>query len=458
MSIAVVILAAGMGTRMKSDLPKVLHRLCGRPMLAYVVDAARELTGTRPLVVVGHRAELVRQALGDSANPVVQEPQLGTGHAVMQAQTALEGQADTVLVLYGDTPFITVETLRAMLDRHAREQATATILTFRPPDPLRLGRIVRDDAGHVRAIVEFKEATPEQLAIREVNSGILCFRADWLWSHIASLPVKHGERYLTDLVEIAVAEDGDGAEGGTAVSGAVAALEADADEVMGIDDRARLAWAEAKMRAQINERLMLSGVTMVDPATTYIEASVTIGADTIIQPNTHLRGKTVIGRECSIGPDTIISDSTLGDRCKVQASVFEGATLEDDVDVGPFAHLRKGAYLCKHVHMGNFGEVKNSRLGPGAKMGHFSYLGDADVGAEVNVGCGTITCNFDGVNKHKTVIGEGAFIGSDSMLVAPVNIGKRAKTGAGSVVTHDVPDGAVAYGVPARVKKTNDKG
>ena len=447
MSVAVVILAAGMGTRMKSDLPKVLHRLCGRPMLAYVVDAARELTGTRPLVIVGHRAELVRQALGDSADSVVQEPQLGTGHAVMQAQAALEGKADTVLVLYGDTPFITVETLRAMLDHHTREQATATILTFRPLDPLRLGRIVRDDASHVRAIVEFKEAIPDQLAIREANSGILCFRADWLWSHLASLPVKHGEQYLTDLVEMAMAE------GGAAVSGAVAALEADADEVMGIDDRARLAWAEAKMSARINEQLMLFGVTMIDPATTYVEASVTVGADTVILPNTHLRGKTAIGRECSIGPNTIISDSAIGDRCKVQSSVFEGATLEDDVDVGPFAHLRKGAYLCRHVHMGNFGEVKNSRLGPGAKMGHFSYLGDADVGAQANIGCGTITCNFDGVNKHKTVIGEGAFIGSDTMLVAPVNIGKRAKTGAGSVVTHDVPDDAVAYGVPARVRK-----
>jgi bifunctional UDP-N-acetylglucosamine pyrophosphorylase/glucosamine-1-phosphate N-acetyltransferase len=407
-----------------------------------VVDAARELTGTRPLVVVGHRTELVRQTLGDASEPVVQEPQLGTGHAVMQAQTVLEGKADIVLVLYGDTPFITVETLHAMLERHEQENACATLLTFRPPDPLRLGRIVRDDAGHIRAIVEFKEATPDQLAIREVNSGILCFRADWLWSHIASLPVKHGERYLTDLVEMAAAQDG-----------AVAALESDADEVMGIDDRARLAWAEAKMRARINERLMLSGVTMIDPATTYVEAIVTIGSDTVIQPNTHLRGKTVIGRECSIGPNAIISDSAIGDRCKVQASVFESATLEDDVDVGPFAHLRKGAYLCRHVHMGNFGEVKNSRLGPGAKMGHSSYLGDADVGAEVNIGCGTITCNFDGVNKHKTVIGEGAFIGSDTMLVAPVNIGKGAKTGAGSVVTHDVPDDAVAYGVPARVQK-----
>jgi bifunctional UDP-N-acetylglucosamine pyrophosphorylase/glucosamine-1-phosphate N-acetyltransferase len=351
-----------------------------------------------------------------------------------------------VLVLYGDTPFITVETLRAMLDHHARERAVATILTFRPPDPLRLGRIIRDESGHVRAVVEFKEATPEQLAIREVNSGILCFQAEWLWSHIASLPVKHGERYLTDLVEIA-------ANGGSGV----AALEADADEVMGIDDRARLAWAEAKMRARINEQLMLSGVTMIDPATIYVEAGVVIGTDTVIHPNTHLRGKTVIGRECSIGPNTILSDSTLGDRCEVKTSVFEGATLEDDVDVGPFAHLREGAYLCRHVHMGNFGEVKNSRLGPGVKMGHFSYLGDADVGAEVNIGCGTITCNFDGVDKHKTVIGEGAFIGSDTMLVAPVTVGKGAKTGAGSVVTHDVPDGAVVYGVPARVTKTKDE-
>jgi bifunctional UDP-N-acetylglucosamine pyrophosphorylase/glucosamine-1-phosphate N-acetyltransferase len=411
-------------------------------MLAYVVDTARELTGTLPLVVVGHRADLVRQALGNTKS-VVQEPQLGTGHAVMQAQAALDDQADTVLVLYGDTPFITVETLRAMLDHHARERAVATILTFRPPDPLRLGRIVRDASGHVRAIVEFKEATLEQLAIREVNSGILCFRAEWLWSHIASLPVKHGERYLTDLVEMAVTN-----------GRAVAALEADADEVMGIDDRARLAWAEAKMRGRINEQLMLSGVTMIDPATTYVEASVTIGVDTVIHPNTHLRGKTVIGRECSIGPNTIISNSIIGDRCEVETSVFEGATLEDDVDVGPFAHLRKGAYLCRHVHMGNFGEVKNSRLGPGAKMGHFSYLGDAEVGAEVNLGCGTITCNFDGVNKHKTVIGEGAFIGSDTMLVAPVTVGKAAKTGAGSVVTHDVPDDAVVYGVPARAKRT----
>lgn len=443
MSTAVVILAAGMGTRMKSDLPKVLQRVCGRPMVSYVVDVAHQLAGTRPWVVVGYRADLVRQALRETAEFVVQEPQLGTGHAVLQAQPALEGKADTVLVLYGDTPFIAVETLVAMLERHAREQAVATLLTFRPPDPLRLGRIVRDESGHVRAVVEFKEATSRQLAIREVNSGILCFHSDWLWSRIGNLPVKHGELYLTDLVEMAVAE------GLT-----VAAMEASMDQVMGIDDRVRLAWAEAHMRSQVNERLMLSGVTMIDPATTYIEAGVTIGVDTVIHPNTHLRGNTVVGRECSIGPNTIISDSTLGDRCEVKASVFEGATLEDDVGVGPFAHLRKGAYLCRGVHMGNFGEVKNSRLGPGAKMGHFSYLGDADVGANVNIGCGTITCNYDGVNKHKTVIGEGAFIGSDTMLVAPVNVGRGAKTGAGSVVTHNVPDGAVAYGVPARVKQT----
>ena len=445
MSTVVVILAAGMGTQMKSNLPKALHRVCGRPMVAYVVDAARKLTGTRPLVVVGHGAELVRQALGDLADTVFQEPQLGTGHAVMQARAALEGKADTVLVVYDDTPFISIETLRAMLDRHTSENAAATILSFRPPDPLRFSRIVRNEAGHVQAIVEFAKATPEQRAIRECNSGIKCFQADWLWSHIEQLPVKHGEQYLTDLVELAVAE-----------GRAIAASEADPDEVMGIDNRARLAWAEAKLRARINEQLMLSGVTMTDPATTYIEASVTIGTDTIILPNTHLRGRTVIGRACEIGPNAVIEDSVMGDRCVVKASFFEGATLEDDVAVGPFAHLRKGAHLCSHVHMGNFGEVKNSRLGPGAKMGHFSYVGDADVGAEVNISCGVITCNYDGKNKHKTVIGEGAFIGSDTLLRAPVTIGKDAVTGAGSVVTHDVPDGALAYGVPARVQPTKE--
>ena len=443
MSVAVVMLAAGMGTRMKSDLPKVLHRVCGRPMVAFVVDAARELTGTRPLVVVGYSAEQVRQALAESADIVVQEPQRGTGHAMLQARSMLEGRTDTVLVVYGDTPFISAETLRAMLERHTSENARVTLLTFRPPDPLRFGRIVRNKAGHVRAIVEFREATSEQKAILECNSGIQCFQAEWLWSHIEQLPVKHGEQYLTDLVELAVAE------GRT-----VATLDADPDQVMGLDDRARLAWAETEMRARINEQWMLAGVTMLDPATTYIEASVTLGADTIVLPNTHLRGKTVIGRACKIGPNAVIEDSVIGDRCIVKASFFEGATLEDDVDVGPFAHLRKGAYLCRHVHMGNFGEVKNSRLGPGAKMGHFSYLGDADVGADVNISCGVITCNYDGQNKHKTVIGEGAFIGSDTLLRAPVTIGKNAVTGAGSVVTHDVPDGALAYGVPARLKET----
>jgi len=409
-------------------------------MVAYVVDAAYALTGTRPLVVVGHGAEQVRQALGETAEFVVQEPQLGTGHAVAQTRAALEGKADNVLVLYGDTPFIGVETLHAMLDQHARQQAVITLLTFCPPDPLRLGRIVRDEAGRVRAIVEFKEATPEQLAIREVNSGILCFQAGWLWAHLDHLSFKHGEQYLTDLVEIAVRE------GCT-----VATQQAAADEVMGIDDRVRLAWAEATMRVRINERLMLSGVTLIDPATTYIEADVTVGMDTIIHPNTHLRGKTFIGRDCSIGPNTVISNSTIGDRCVVKASMLEDATLEDNVHVGPFAHLRNGAYLCHDVYMGNFGEVKNSRLGPGVKMGHFSYVGDAEVGADVNIGCGMVTCNFDGVKKHKTVIGEGAFIGSDTMLIAPVTVGKGARTGAGSVVTRDVPDGAVAVGVPARI-------
>ncbi len=439
MSIAVVILATRMGTRMKSDLPTALHHVCGRPMVEYVVDAARQLTGARSLVVVSHNVEQAEKALGSA--DIVQVPQMGAGHAMLQVRAVLEGKADIILVVHGDTPFISVETLKAMLDYHVRENAAASLLTCCSPDPLRFGHIVRDSAGHVQAVVELDGAVPEQETGRECSSAIQCFQADWLWSHIEQLPVKRGEQHLSDLVEMAVAE-----------RRTVAALNSDSDEVLGIDDRARLAWAETRMRARINERLMLSGVTMIDPATTYAEASVTIGMDTVILPNTHLRGQTIIGRECKIGPNAVIEDSVIGDRCVVKASFFEGATLEDDVDVGPFAHLRKGAYLCRHVHMGNFGEVKNSRLGPGTKMGHFSYLGDADVGEDVNISCGVITCNYDGKNKHKTVIGPGAFVGSDTMLRAPVTIGKNAITGAGSVVTHDVPDGALAYGVPARVR------
>jgi bifunctional UDP-N-acetylglucosamine pyrophosphorylase/glucosamine-1-phosphate N-acetyltransferase len=443
LKLSTVILAAGQGTRMKSDLPKVLHPIAGRPMASYVIDTAFALGDQRPTLVVGYRADQVRALIGERVGYVDQTEQLGTGHAVMQARAALESQGDTVLVLYGDTPFVRAETLRALLDHHAQAEATITLLTFRPDDPLRYGRIIRSGSGRVVNIVEYNEATPEQLTIREVNSGILCFKADWLWSHLDQLQPKHGqgEYYLTDLVALAASQ-----------VQTIATREADVDEVGGVDDRARLAWAERLLRDRVNERLMLAGVTLIDPAATYIDAQAEIGLDTTIYPGTHVRGQTRIGRNCRIGPNTVVRDSSVGDRTIIEASVVEEATIEEDVRVGPFAHLRRGAHLERGVECGNFAEVKNSRLGAGSKQHHFSYLGDATLGQQVNVGAGAVTCNYDGAHKHPTEIGDGAFIGSDTLLIAPMRVGKGAKTGAGSVVTHDVPDGALVYGVPARAK------
>jgi len=442
--LAVVILAAGQGTRMKSDLPKVLHPLAGRPLVTYAVEAAQVLTAARPVLVVGRGAEAVRETVGESVIFVEQAEQRGTGHAVLQAREVLQGRSDLVLVTYADMPLLTVGTLRRLEERQRENPGPMTILTLVSDNPRGFGRVMRDESGAVVQVVEEAVATPKQLAIRELNAGVYCFDADWLWPHIDRIPLSLPKReyYLPDLIGMAVAE-------GLRVD---AIATEDAAEVLGINTRVHLAEAEMVLRRRINERWMLAGVTFVDPATTYIEPGVTIGRDTTIWPNTHLRGETMVGQDCHIGPNTIIVDCEIGDGCRVWASVLEQAVMEDGSDVGPFGHLRKGAWLCEGAHMGNFGEVKNATLGPGAKMGHFSYLGDAEVGAGANIGAGTITCNYDGVHKHKTVIEEGAFIGSDTMLVAPVRVGKGAKTGAGSVVTHDVPDGAVAYGVPARVR------
>jgi bifunctional UDP-N-acetylglucosamine pyrophosphorylase/glucosamine-1-phosphate N-acetyltransferase len=448
LDLTIVVLAAGQGTRMKSDLPKVMHPLAGRPMVQFVMDAARALEPASLVAVVGYGADLVRQALGEGTATVAQEQQLGTGHALLQAEGSVAGRAGTVLVLYGDTPLIRPRTLRQLVEHHQADGAAVTLLTFRPEDSAGYGRIVRDaDTGRVLAIVEGAEATPEQQAIGEVNSGILCFRDAWLWPNLARLePRSGGQIYLTSLVALAC-QQGD----------VVAAVQArDPLEVVGLDHRLKLAQAEAEMRRRINERWMLEGVTLVHPEATYIEAEVRIGADTVIWPNTLLQGQTRIGRECTIGPGAVIRDSTVGDGCRVELSVLEQAIMEEGSDVGPFCHLRKGAHLGQGAHMGNFGEVKNAYLGPGSKMGHFSYLGDATVGAGVNIGAGTITCNYDGQRKYHTLIGARAFIGSDTMLVAPIEIGDGAMTGAGAVVTRDVPPGSVAYGVPARVRSKPD--
>jgi len=442
MNLAVVILAAGQGTRMKSSRPKVLHRLGGQPLVEYALAAAQSLTDQLPVLVIGHGADAVRTALGERVVYVAQAEQLGTGHAVQQAAPLLKGRSDYVVVTYSDMPLIRVESLHALAETQARHLGPLTMLTVMASHPSDFGRVVRDETGKVLAIVEVAQATPEQKRIIELNPGAYCFKADWLWATLPRLPLSpKGEYYLTDLIGLAVAEGGDVA---TVVS-------EDEAEAIGINTRAQLAEAEAALRQRVNERWMAEGVTLIDPATTYIEPSAQLGRDTVVMPNTHIQGRSLIGEDCVIGPNTILRDTTIGDRCQVECSVLEGAFLADEVTMGPFARLRPGARLERGVRMGNFGEVKNSTLGPGTHMGHFSYVGDATIGEHVNIGAGTITCNYDGVKKSRTVIEDHAFIGSDTMLVAPVTVGAHARTGAGAVVTKDVPPDSLAVGMPARV-------
>ncbi len=448
MRVAGIILAAGQGTRMRSKHPKVLHPLVGKPLASYAIETVRKACDCRPVMVIGYQADAVRKALGDEVDYVVQEPQLGTGHAVQQTQALLEGKADLVLVTLADMPLLEAATIRRLIETQQMHSGPITMLTVLADDPRGFGRVVRSSEGQVLAVVEESQATPEQLQIRELNASVYCFTADWLWQALRRIPISpKGEYYLTDLIGIAVEE------GRT-----VQALQvADAEEMIGINTRVHLAEAEAILRKRINEEWMLAGVTLIDPRSTYIEPGVKIGQDTVIYPNTYLHGSTIIGEDCVIGPNVIIRDSRLGNRVKVLVSVMDRAELEDDVDVGPFARLRKGAHLAQGVHMGNFGEIKNAYLGPGTKMGHFSYVGDAQIGPGVNIGAGTVTCNFDGEKKHLTEIGANAFIGSDTMLVAPVKLGEGARTGAGSVVTKNVAEYTLVVGIPARAIKKLEK-
>lgn len=443
--VAAVILAAGQGTRMKSKLPKVLHPVGGRPLVQWSVQGAKSL-GVDPVVlVIGRGADAVRQTVGDEVLYAIQAERLGTGHATLQAKELLRGHSDAVLVLYGDMPTLRVETLQKMIALQTGGDGAMTMLTVLSDDSMGFGRVVRNEQGNVQAIVEEAVATPEILALKELNCGVYCFGADWLWRRLpdVQMTMPKGEYYLTDMVALAVQD-------GLPVN---AVTITDVTEVQGVNTRQHLARSESILRQRINERLMAEGVTMIDPASTYIEATVQIGRDTIIHPNSHLQGQTVIGERCVIGPNSLVRDTRIGDGCQVLASVLEEAIMENGADIGPFGHLRKGAHLGEGVHMGNFGEVKNSYLAPGTAMGHFSYLGDAQVGAGVNIGAGTITCNYDGQHKHTTKIGAGAFVGSGSMLVAPVEVGAGAKIGAGSVVTRDIAPDTLAYGVPARSKR-----
>jgi bifunctional UDP-N-acetylglucosamine pyrophosphorylase/glucosamine-1-phosphate N-acetyltransferase len=441
MKITAVLLAAGQGTRMKSDLPKVLHPICGVPMVAHALDAVAAVSSGKPVVIIGYGAEAVGEFLGRKARCIIQHPQLGTGHAVRQAESSLRGKTDLVLVTYADMPLLRAETIHGLIETQKANPGPLTILTVNAADPRGFGRVLRGPDGEVQAVIEESAATKAQLSIHELNVGAYCFSSEWLWKALRKIKVsRKGEYFLTDTIAQAV-------QAGLPVKTRVCD---DPVETIGINNRLHLAEAEAAMRERINRAHLLSGVTIVDPATTYIEPGVHIGRDTVIWPNTYLRGQTVIGEGCVIGPNTIATDSSIGDCCEVLAAVLEGAVVEDNVGIGPYARLRKGAHLGKGVHMGNFGEVKDSILGAGSKMGHFSYIGNATIGENVNIGAGTVTCNFDGVHKYPTEIGKDVFIGSDTMLVAPVKIGARARTGAGAVVTKDVEADTLVVGIPAR--------
>jgi len=450
MRVTAILLAAGQGTRMKSSLPKVLHPIAGKPMIWHALEAIKQSTTEKPVVVVGHGAENVTKYLGDSALTVLQEPQLGTGHAVMQAESLLKNKTDLVVVCYSDMPLLRGETLQTLVETQKNNKGPISMLTVHSDDPRGFGRIIRNADGTVSAIVEEYVATAEQLQVKELNVGGYCFDADWLWDALSRIPKnsKKGEYYLTDTVELA-------AKDGLTVQ---ATVMDDLEETIGVNTRVHLSECETAMRRRINHEHMLNGVTMVDPASVYIDIGVTIGVDTVIMPNTYIHGKTEIGEGNVVGPNSIIRNSKIGNRCKVLAADLESAVLEDDVDMGPFARLRKGAHLGSHVHMGNFGEVKDSYLADGVKMGHFSYIGNAQIGSNTNIGAGTITCNYDGEKKHATEIGEDVFIGSDTMLVAPLKIGDGARTGAGAIVTKNVAEDTLVVGMPARpIKKLERK-
>ena len=450
MKVTAVLLAAGQGTRMKSGLPKVLHPLCGKPMLWHVLEALKDVVTEKPVVIVGHGAQDVKKYLGDGAECVLQEPQLGTGHAAMQAESLLTGKTDYVIVTYADMPLLRAETFNRLLETQRLNSGPLSLLTVIADDPRGFGRILRKKDGTVEAIVEEYVATPPQREIKELNVGAYCFKADWLWAalhRIEKNPMK-GEYYLTDIVEIAVRDD----------LPVQAVVHDDFIETIGINTRIHLSEAEAALRTRINHQHMLNGVGMMDPRSTYIDMGVKIGRDTALLPDTYIHGSTEIGEGNIIGPNTIIRDSRIGNHCKVLASVMEGARIEDDVDIGPFARLRKGAHLKSHVHMGNFGEIKDSTLGEGVKIGHFSYIGNATIGANTNIGAGTITANYDGEKKNPTEIGEDVFIGSDTMLIAPLKLGDGARTGAGAVVTKNVPEDTLVVGMPARaIRKVERK-
>ena len=445
MSLATVILAAGLGTRMKSDRAKVLHTVAGRPMIEYPVEMARAVGSARVVCVLGHQADAVRAAVDQrfgagSIEVAIQAEQRGTGHAVLQAEPQLGAHDGLVLILYGDTPLLT----RAVLERlvQGANASTVTMMTARLPDPRGYGRVVRDHWGKFQRIVEEKDASDAQRKIPEINAGIYCGPARFFFETLKSLGTDNaqGELYLTDVMERAAREL------------SVVTVEAGADEVMGCNDRVDVAKADRVIRLRLAEELMRAGVAVRDPERLYVEPGVEVGRDTVLGPGVELRGRVKIGSGCTIEQGSVITDCTVGDRVHVKPyCVMTESTVANGAQIGPWCHIRPGSVVEDDVHLGNFVETKKTRMGKGAKANHLSYLGDADVGEKVNVGCGTITCNYDGYAKYRTVIEDGAFIGSDTQLVAPVTVGRGAVTAAGTTVYRDVPAGALALTRPELV-------
>jgi bifunctional UDP-N-acetylglucosamine pyrophosphorylase/glucosamine-1-phosphate N-acetyltransferase len=448
MDVHVVILAAGKGTRMKSGSPKVLHQLAGRSLIEHVLTTVDALGTASTTLVVGHGADEVQAALGHHPylRYVVQSPQLGTGHALLQTESLLSDQAGIVLLLYGDVPLLEPSTLVRLIEAHRASRATATVLTAELADPYGYGRIVRDDQHRIVRIVEERDASGDERLIREINSGIYCFALAPLFGALNELAADNSqdEYYLTDLVA-AYRRRGLSVE----------TLKLDSpDELRGINSRVDLADLTRVVRARKNRSLMLGGVTLEDPLTTYVDEDVSIGPDTVIAPGVSIQGRTTVGSGCRISSGSRLANATIGDGVTIlDGSLILDSVVEAGASVGPYSHLRPGSILGEGSRVGNFVELKKTTLGPGSKANHLSYLGDATIGERVNVGAGTITCNYDGQAKHPTVIEDGAFIGSDSQLVAPVTVGKGAYVAAGSTITEDVPEGGLGIARGRQVNK-----
>ncbi|SKA95393.1 UDP-N-acetylglucosamine pyrophosphorylase /glucosamine-1-phosphate N-acetyltransferase [Caloramator quimbayensis] len=441
-----IVLAAGEGKRMKSKLPKVLHKICGKAMIDYVTDSIKSAGVNDFVVVIGHGKDIVKSHLGSEVKTVEQDRQLGTGHAVMCCEDFLKGKDGVVIVLAGDAPLINANTISNVLQYHSLNGFSTTILTANVENPKGFGRIIRDNDGNVERIVEDKDATSDERKVKEINSGTYCFNISELLFALKKINNNNaqGEYYLTDVIEI-LKKDGK----------KIGAYVSDFTEFMGVNSRVQLYEAGIVMKERINKKLMEDGVTIIDPLSTYIDASVKIGKDTVVYPNTIIEGNTSIGEDCIIGPNSRIANSIIENGVECQYSVVLESIIKCDAKIGPFAYIRPESEIGKKVKIGDFVEVKKSKIGDGTKVPHLTYVGDAQIGEGCNLGCGTITVNYDGTNKHNTIIGDKSFIGCNTNLVAPVKIGNNAYVAAGSTITDDVPDGALAV---AREKQVNKEG